>query len=388
MQNKLISIAMAGTYANSGKYMPMIKKLQDKLCFCYGIGFTRKYRYSDEPLDKMRLTKIPTRVSWFLVQPICKLFHLPLYYGYWCIQRLFDQMNAQRIANDDSKVVFTSPLLVTTVEKAKKAGKIVVVEAGNSEPIREHNRIMDEYQKYGIKARHIYGDPRYGNTCKSSYDMADYIITISKVSRQTYIDAGYPVEKLKLIPLTGTDFPINTAEDGEREDAFITTAFHNFIKGTQRLLLAWKESEVKKHKLYVVGKLCEDMVEFVEKYGPFDNVVFVGHRSDLREWYKQFNAVGILLSLSEGAVRVTPEMMSYGFPMIVTEDATCDIVKDGNNGFVVDYRKQQQITEKIQYFDEDWNRVKRMKDNVIQSVTKRTMKDFSVELADFLQSLL
>lgn len=371
--------------------MPLIKKLEREICCCYGIGFPRNWKYTNEPLEKMVLTKIPTRVSWFLIEPMCKLMKLPLYYSYWCIQRIFDAFYSRRVAKDDSTIVFTYPLLLKTVKSAKKAGKVVVVEAGNSEPIREYKRIMEEYNKYGIKHKYIYGNLRYGNMCKQSYEIADYIINISNVSMQTYINAGYPREKLKLIPMTGTDFyseSSNVCGGEEKEKAFITTVYHSFIKGTQRLLLAWSEADVKNYKLYVVGELCEDMIEFVNKYGPFQNVVFVGHRSDLCEWYKKFNAVGILLSLSEGAGRVVPEMMTFGFPMLVSRDATCDIVRDGYNGWIVDYYDKRKVIEIIRYLTDDWNRVDKLKDNVISSVEHRTMKDWSLELADFLRKLL
>ena len=71
------------------------------------------------------------------------------------------------------------------------------------------------------------------------------------------------------------------------------------------------------------------MKEFIKTYGPFQNVRYVGFQGDLRSWYQDYDAVGVLMSLSEGAGRTTPEMMSFGFPMITSPDATCDIVKDG-----------------------------------------------------------
>ena len=79
----------------------------------------------------------------------------------------------------------------------------------------------------------------YKNTIMKSYSIADSIITISKVSNQTYVDAGYDINKFHLIPLTGTDLPSQPIDAIKgKKRAFISTAFHNFIKGTHRLLLA------------------------------------------------------------------------------------------------------------------------------------------------------
>ena len=236
---------------------------------------------------------------------------------------------------------------------------------------------------------HIYGDKRYKQTVKASFDLADYIISISEVAENTYRSAGYDMNKFCRILLTGTDFPTqeNIVETG-KEKVFITTAFHNFIKGTHRLLLAWKEAQIKDKKLLVVGRLCEDMQEFIKKYGPFENVQFIGQINNLKEWYMQYDAVGVLISLSEGAVRVTPEMMSFGFPMIVSPDATCDIVRDGYNGKIVDPFDQDGLVEVLQYFAGDWNHVYELRGQVLDSVARRTVKDYSLELGAFLKTLV
>ena len=137
--------------------------------------------------------------------------------------------------------------------------------------------------------------------------------------------------------------------------------------------------------MVIVGQLCEDMQEFIDKNGPFDNVQFMGYiRGDLADFYKRYDAVGVLMSFSEGAVRTTPELMSFGFPMIVSPDATCDIVKDGYNGFIVNSTDEDRLVERLQYFAADWNRVHSLRDNVLNSIAHRTVKDFSIEVADYL----
>lgn len=384
-----ISIAISSTYGNQGKYLPLLNQLGDELCYAYGIGFPRNYQYTDEPLKKMRLTKIPSRISGFIVNPFGKILHYPQYYTYWSNVKLCDAFFAGKAAKDDSRVIFTNPLLTDTVRKSKEAGKLVVVEAGNSEPAREHERIIKEYELFGIKNKYVYGNPGFRDACMKSYDLADYIITISHVSARTYEDAGYDMDKFKFIPLTGTDMPVQDihANTGKKK-AFISTAFHNFIKGTHRLLLAWQKAGIKDIPLIIAGRLCEDMQEFIDKYGPFENVIYAGHQSALQEWYKQFDAVGVLMSLSEGAGRTTPEMMSFGFPMIVSPDATCDIVLDGWNGYIVDPYNENALVEKLLWFADQWERVYQMRRDTLAAVSQRSVYDFSVELGEFLLSLL
>lgn len=43
MGKQKLSIVISSTYAESGKYMPLIKKLEREICCCYGIGFPRNW---------------------------------------------------------------------------------------------------------------------------------------------------------------------------------------------------------------------------------------------------------------------------------------------------------------------------------------------------------
>ena len=80
-------------------------------------------------------------------------------------------------------------------------------------------------------------------------------------------------------------------------------------------------------------------------------------------------------------------MMSFGYPMITSSDATCDIVKNGENGFVINPLNEQEIIDKLHYFADNWNNVKNMRSNVLKSVNKRTVKDFAEDVADYVMSL-
>lgn len=369
------------------RYIESIVMLEDDIHRCYGIGFPRNYSFTDEPKKKMVLTKLTTRLSRLVVKPICKLFKLPKYYAYWVNIKMFDLLFSRKVANDSSSIVFTTPLLSKTVQMCKKKGKCVVVEAGNSEANREYTLISEEYAGFNIKNKYIYGNPMYKNTCLKSYELADRIIPISKVSFNTYKQTGLYDLKLELIPLTNTCFPITEQFNESRKKAFISTAYHSFIKGTHRLLLAWKKADISNIPLIIVGELHDDMQEFIAKYGPFNNVIFTGNINNLDIWYKDYEAVGILLSLSEGAVRVVPEMLSFGFPMITTIDASCDLVQDGFNGFIVNYKDEDIIIDKLHYFADDWSRTRPMQKNAIDTIRNIDTNNYSSTLVAYLRFL-
>ena len=363
---------------------PMRERLGECLCRCYWMATPSQKR--DNMDEKLVLSSIP----FFIVKGVELLtkFHLvPKYYMYFYKMLAMDYLFAKSVANDDSRIVYANPFFYRTIFMSKKKGKTVVVFAGNSEPEREYQRIVKEYKFYNIHHQYIYGDRRFKDRVKQSYVLADSVISISQVSWETYERAHYDMRKFRLIPLTGTDFKVRPYDYFEgKSRAFISTAFHNFIKGTHRLLLAWQQAQIKDIPLIIVGRVCEDLQEFVKKYGPFENVIFVGHQK-VEDFYSTRDAVGVLLSLSEGAGRVTPELMSFGFPMITSPDATCDLVEDGINGFVVSPYDIEMIAEKLKYFADDWKRVYEFRANVLNTVKKRTVKQYAEEVSDYLLSL-
>lgn len=383
-----ISVCLTGVFSKNRQIL-MLNRLGDRLCRSYSYGFERGHLFMDEPLNKMYLTKIPRRIAGLIIGKFANLFNYPKYYAYWGGCVIFDRIIAKKVANDESKIVYTTINCPRTIKACKAKGKVVILEAGNSEPKREYSRITMEYDRFGIKKKYIYGDKKYQQTRIDMLQCADMIISISKVSMQTYLDVGMRADKIKLISLTGCPWAVDVNyHPAGKPRAFITTGFHNFIKGTHRLLLAWKKSEIKNIPLVVVGALCEDMQEFIAKYGPFDNVQYLGHcpHSKLKDLYGTYSACGALLSLSEGAGRVTPEMMSFGFPMIVSPDATCDLVEDGVNGYIIDPADEAAIAARLRWFADDWNRVEAMNVDVINSVKSRTMEDYAIEVADYLLS--
>lgn len=361
------------------KTIDVLKKRNSLVC-CYGISSIKSKGKDNKFNLSYHLPSIISKIYAIFL----KIIHRPQHNSFLLRLLIFDYMAARKVSKDQSNIVLVDMMLPKTVEKCKKINKKVIIYTGNSYPGREYERINNEYDKFGIKNKYIYGDEIYRDRCLRSLELCDYFITITKVSSLTYKNAGYDMSKCVLIPKNGTDFSVHYTDIRDKEKAFICTAFHCFIKGTHRLLNAWRSSSIKNVKLYIIGALNEDMKEYVNKNGPFENVVFTGplSRNEIKDFYKSKNAVGILMSLSEGAGRVIPELMSYGFPMIVSPDATCDLIVDNYNGYIIDVEKESELVYRLKWFSEEWNRVEELRENVYSSIRSHSMCDFSINLAD------
>lgn len=369
-------------------YLPLLLELGEHLENCYCQGFARGYKPNEEPIEKMSTTKIPSRVKRYIFDNLCKVLKIPLETSYFWQCKLFDYLVARKLKNDSSDVLILHGNMRRSIDIAKKMGKKIVVLADMSEPKRQYKEYVKEKKEFNIGAYNSYGDSKFMELYNDSLMRADYIVTISNLSNKTYIDAGYSPDKLKMIPLMNSSFTCrNDSIKRDKKRAFICTANHSLLKGTHRLLSAWKKAKISDVPLIIIGRIYADMKEYINKYGPFENVIFEGFRNDLEEYYDSYDAVGILLSFSEAAVRTTAEMIKKGFPMIVSPDATCDLVKNGYNGFIVNPRNEEGIVSKLRWFNENWIRTIEMRPHVLASVKEETIENYGRNIAKFLISL-
>jgi glycosyltransferase involved in cell wall biosynthesis len=78
------------------------------------------------------------------------------------------------------------------------------------------------------------------------------------------------------------------------------------------------------------------------------NIIFTGNRSDI-ESVLQIVDIGLLITYYEGISNSIIEYMAMGKPVIATEGGgTVELVQDHVNGFLVEQRNEEQITDKIE----------------------------------------
>ncbi len=112
-------------------------------------------------------------------------------------------------------------------------------------------------------------------------------------------------------------------------------------------------------KVLIVGDGSEKryLEELVKKLGLEDYIVFVGKvPHDKIPEYMASADLFVLPSLSEGFGNVVPEAMAMGLPIIASKVGGLPwIIKDGDNGFLVEPRNPHEIAEKITFllFNDD-----------------------------------
>jgi glycosyltransferase involved in cell wall biosynthesis len=242
-----------------------------------------------------------------------------------------------------------------SLKRAKELGAITVLQQINSHPLTQYKLLSDEYRKYG---KEWVPDPSMYWHLKELKE-CDYVLIPSEFVKASFIENGWEEEKLILV-LYGVD--LNKFRPSDKRRGPFRAIFVGFVqlrKGIQYLLEAWESSNLPEAELLVVGRIMEDCKDIVKKYPCNNSIKFLGRTPNIP--YQKAD-VFVLPSIEEGSAKVTYEAMACGLPSIVTYN-TGSVVRDEVDGFVIPIRDVKALADKIRYFYDNTQEVKRMGKN-------------------------
>jgi glycosyltransferase involved in cell wall biosynthesis len=160
------------------------------------------------------------------------------------------------------------------------------------------------------------------------------------------------------------------------------------LKGLPYLLRAMKTINEKNKRLLIVGQIIgwekdkEHLECIVKKLKISKFVTFVGRIPNKKVFeYMTLSDVFVLPSLSEGFPNVILEAMATGLPIIATRiGGIPEIIVDKTNGFLVDPKNPNQISEKINLLFKDEKLRKKISSNNIKEIKKYDWKNVIDEL--------
>lgn len=248
----------------------------------------------------------------------------------------------------DANIVFFHPARFRKgIRKAKKCGAITVGFATTAH--LDFNRELEK-EELSILGWSGDVDPLISF---SDFELFDYLISLSGFAAKTYIEKGFPKERV-FIAEPDIDQERFFIKEGSKRSQFTVVfpaASTGPLKGVQYLLDAWGESQVGNGKLLILGELTGWPVplknKILKKIEGNESIQKVGTVSNPEDFFREANVV-VYPSLTEGFGRASLEAMACGTPVIVTENAQ-GIVEDGETGFVLPIRDVEGIKEKLEY---------------------------------------
>jgi len=306
----------------------------------------------------------------------------PLCHYYFITNNLFDLM--AKISIKECDVFYGwAGMQLFQLRKAKEFGAVTVSSGASSHILNQTKLLEEEFRRFGINK--TVQNPYLIKKHLKEFEECDYITAASEFVKESFIRYGVDKDKLVIIPF-GVDVKKFEFEK-EESDKFIVLFVGQVClrKGVQYLLKAWKELNLKDSELRVCGKITPEFEKCVKKYKN-DNVKFLGFVKDVLEEYKKAS-VFCFPSIEEGSALVTYEAMAVGLPLIVTYNSG-SVARDGKDGFVIPIRDVKALKEKILYFYENPEEIRRMGRNARKHVEKYTWERYGERLVKFFEGIV
>lgn len=257
---------------------------------------------------------------------------------------------------------------LTSLKVAKKMGAVTIVERASSHPLTYERILREEYLRWGIKIEPI--DPAVKSRLLKEIEFADYVTAPSDFAFQSHLENGVPWEKILKIPFGGT-LPAKGVQGAPRyrnESQKFNAVFVGQVgirKGVLGLLAAWKKLNLKDADLYLLGYEEEVAKKILNQFRGVPGVHFEGYK-DPKPYYAKAD-VFIFPSLEEGSALVNYEAMSFGLPIITTFNSG-SVIKDGEDGFLVQVGNTEALSEKIKYFYDRPSEARKMGENARKKI--------------------
>lgn len=240
------------------------------------------------------------------------------------------------------------------IQLARRLHIPVIVDHSIAHPAFMEEHLRCEYEKNG-EVFNLGISSRFWRLVAEDCDWADLLLVNSHFVRDTFINQGYPNEKIKVVYLgTRPDFfglrAVKAAPFAGRTIKLLFTGNFSFRKGAEYLIRAVKllmERTSNPFELDVVGSYDEKMLNrFDARSLP---ITFHGPvpQDDLKR-FLACSDIYVFPSLSEGCACSGMEAMAAGLCVVATHESGLPI-EDGVNGCIVPGKSAEAIAEKISW---------------------------------------
>jgi glycosyltransferase involved in cell wall biosynthesis len=343
-------------------------------------------RYAPVPLDVRR-------VRWFPLTPALRRLGdalLPAGGAAWSdllACRLFDRWAAAGLPNRGVDAVIACEIsALATFRSARRLGMITILDAPSL-----HHRAQD--------ALHGTTDPpavhrRITRIKDLEIELADQVVTVSELARQTYLDAGLPAERVHAVTL-GADLQLFTP-GGERRGRLDGGFLFLFCGATIRrkgfdLLLAAFDRVVREQpdaRLRVVGPPGDAAGLLAGRTGGRISVSGPVTQPALAAELRSADCL-VLPSRNDSYGMVVAEALACGLPVLVSEMVGAkELVAAGHNGWIVPAGDAAALAERMAWCVHQAEQVRGMREICRSSAQAATWPAYHQRLAGLLRAIV
>lgn len=265
----------------------------------------------------------------------------------------------RKFTNNADIFMFFNGSGLNTCKYAKSKGVITIVEVVNSHVDYQETLLKEEHERLNLPWEPFHRAEK--NRRIEEYQLADYILLPSEFVKKSFLDKGFPEEKLLKLPY---GFVNNAHDIVLKNDTVFTVLYVGSIsvrKGLRYLIEAFDKVSHPNKKLIIVGP--KSKITGIEGINIPVNIEFRGVLKgiDLEMVYADAD-VFCLPTIEDGFGLVLGEALSYGLPIITTTNSGGqDLINDGEEGFIVPIRDSEAIYTKLELLSKDSQLINKMK---------------------------
>lgn len=295
----------------------------------------------------------------------------------------FDRWCAWQLPDDLDAVVCYENAALHTFRAAKEKGITAILDAASvhhawQDAVYEPVESADAHARINVRK-------------DKEIALADHVLTVSELARESYVAGGVPDEQVTAVPMGAdlTDFtppkPLRASSDERFTFLFVGHAGRR--KGTDTLLSASRrlyEADVT-HRIVFAGDgedgVFDDAPPTVDRLGYLgtDELVLAMHEADVLVLASQHDSFG----------RVVVEAMATGLPVLLSEHVGAkQVVTEGVNGWVVQADDEKALAEQMRWGVEHPEQVVAMQEPATEAAQDYTWEAYRKRVIDVLASVV
>jgi glycosyltransferase involved in cell wall biosynthesis len=237
------------------------------------------------------------------------------------------------------------------MRKARREGHLVLLEAPACHP-RTWNRIAKPlYSQFLPKAKVISAilPENYVARLEAEITEADQVHVLSSFAKKTFIEAGVPEKKLRILPLgVNTDLFYPEASEASNRFVVLYVGRIDLLKGVQYLLEAFQRLRLPNAELWLVGHTASEMKPLLERYTGEKNRYFGARSQSELRWYYNQASVVVFPTLLDSFGMVILEAMACAKPVIATTHSGAPDVFMGAEGILIPPASVEALAETLE----------------------------------------
>lgn len=272
----------------------------------------------------------------------------------WLTKVTLDAHVASHLPECDTFVGLSGSAL-RSGQVARRRGAHYVCDRGSSHIRVQNDLLLEEAERWNMPFEGI--DPRVIAREEAEYAEADCITVPSSFSLKSFVDAGVPAQKLRMLPY-GVDLssfqPTGKPASGQFDVLYVGGM--NLNKGIPYLLQAYQKLTHPRKSLTLAGATSPLFIERMKAQGLWsDDIRLPGHvpHSALKALMSRSHVM-VLPSVQDGFGMVMSQAMACACVVIGSEHTGArDLFEDGQEGFIVPIRNRDVLTARLQALADD-----------------------------------